>query len=154
MPGNTDSARASSIPSTSIEFYLSHVANPALQKPYNYKALISNQNPCQQHMILYNYVLIEENLRSAPEYVYLANVQPGRLVFSWTASNCSSLLYNIISDCGICPSVTNKTTATCYDLQLMTNASTCHFRISSFVCDLAGNPSFPIPVILKGMIWY
>ena len=66
-------------------------------------------------------------------------------------SDCSTLKlgYNITSDCGTCV-ITNMTTATCSDLQLSTNASVCHFRVSSLVCDQAGDPSSPVAVTLKG----
>ena len=67
-------------------------------------------------------------------------------------SNCSTLQYIIASDCGVCPSVTNMTTATCSDLQLTTNAVLCHFRVSSRACDLVGNPSSPTAVTLKGIL--
>ena len=44
------------------------------------------------------------------------------------------------------------TNATCPDLHLTTNAgaSVYHFRISSVVCDQAGNPSSPVSVKLRG----
>ena len=65
-------------------------------------------------------------------------------------TNCSHLHYNITSDCGSCPSVTNETIATCSVLQLTTNATECHFRVSSVVCDILGDPSSLVAVILKG----
>ena len=43
-------------------------------------------------------------------------------------------------------------TATCSDLQLTANANLCHFSVSSHICNLDGNPSSPLEVLLKGMI--
>ena len=76
------------------------------------------------------------------------------LAFNWTPviSNCSTLQYSIVSDCGTCPTVTNMTTATCSDLQLTTNASLCYFRVTSRACDLTGSPSSPTAVTLKGIL--
>ena len=92
-------------------------------------------------------------VRSAPDSIYLADAQKGRLIFSWssvTSNDCSALQYSIASDCGICPTVTNGTTTTCSDLQLSTNPIVCHFRVRSVACDLIGNPSSPVSVTLKG----
>lgn len=97
------------------------------------------------------YIIIVSNLHPPPEDIYLADVRPGRLVFSWTASECSTTIYyDITTDCGTCPVVTNTTTATCSSLQLSTSARLCHFRVSSVACDLSGNPSSPVAVTLKG----
>ena len=95
-----------------------------------------------------------KNLYPPPDNLYLADAQQGRLVFNWTPviSNCSTLQYNITSDCGTCYTFTNATTATCSDLQLTTNAVLCHFRVSSRACDLVGNSSSPIAVTLKGIL--
>ena len=89
---------------------------------------------------------------SAPDNIYLVDAQKEELLFSWTpvASNdCSGQKYSITSDCGTC-TITNMTTATCSDFQLTTNAVTCHFSVSSVVCDQAGDPSSPVSVTLKG----
>ena len=92
------------------------------------------------------------NLPPPPEEIYLVDIQPGRLIFSWTASGCSIVWYDVTSDCGICTVVINTTTAMCSNLQLSTNARLCHFRVSSVACDLNGNPSSPVAVTLKGNI--
>ena len=84
--------------------------------------------------------------------IYLADAQKEKLVFSWNSvasNNCSALNYTITSDCGSC-TITNMTIATCSDLQLTTNAVTCHFSINSDVCNQAGDPSSPVTVTLKG----
>ena len=98
------------------------------------------------------YITTATNLYPPPDDIYLADARPGTLVFNWipVISNCSMLQYNISSDCGTCPTVTNATTAICSDLQLTTNASLCHFRVSSRACDLLGNPSSSFAVNLKG----
>jgi hypothetical protein len=95
---------------------------------------------------------------SAPDIIYLSGASEDELEFSWTpvASDiyCSSLLYRIASDCGTCQYyITSETIANCFDLQLTTSAIECHFRVSSVVCDLSGDPSFPVAVILKGNIY-
>ena len=94
------------------------------------------------------------NLYPPPDNIYLADAQPGTLVFNWTPVifNCSTLQYSIASDCGACPSVTNMTSAMCSDLQMTTNAVVCHFRVSSRACGLVGNPSSPTAVTLKGTL--
>ena len=104
----------------------------------------------------YNYyVYIATNPYPPPDNLYLADVQAGKLIFNWTSiisNNCSTLQYSITSDCGTCPNATNRTTATCSDLQLTTNARLCHFRVSSHACSLVGHPSSPIAVVLKGAL--
>ena len=88
-----------------------------------------------------------------PDDLHLTDAQPGKLTFNWSSvisNNCSIPLYNITSDCGICPTVTNITTVTCSDLQLTTNVDTCHFRVSTQTCNLTGNLSSSVTVTLKG----
>jgi hypothetical protein len=89
-----------------------------------------------------------------PENPSIADAQEGKLVFEWSSvrSNdyCNVPQYSITSDCGICPAITNITTATCSGLQLSTNATMCHFRVSTRACNLTGNPSPPLAVTLKG----
>ena len=101
-------------------------------------------------------------VRSAPDIVYLSDANEENLVFSCTPgpgpavsnSNCSSLQYNITSDCGTCPLVSSitDTKATCSDLELTTNASECYFNVSSVatVCDLLSGASSSVAVTLKG----
>ena len=87
-----------------------------------------------------------------PDNINLAEVQPGKLIFNWTStiSTCSTVQYNIASDGGSCPVVTNMTTVTCSDLQLTANANVCHFRVSNRACGLVGTSSSPVAVTLKG----
>ena len=103
---------------------------------------------------LYTNCIIATNRYPSPANIYLTDAQPGTLVFNWTPviTNCSTLQYSIISDCGTCPTITNATTAICSDFQLTTNANLCNFSVSSRACDLTGNPSSPIVVTLKGMV--
>ena len=98
-------------------------------------------------------ISIAKNLYPPPNDVHLADVRPGQVTFTWTSvsSSCSSVYYNITSDCGVCPTTINMTTATCSDLQLSTEPVVCTFRVSSVVCDLTGNPSEPVVVTIKGM---
>ena len=92
---------------------------------------------------------------AAPNNIYLADAQKGDLLFSWNSvitNDCSGVKYNIISDCGTCPTITNGTTATCSDLQLSNSTALCHFRVSSAVCDQAENYFSPkLAVKLKGI---
>ena len=101
---------------------------------------------------MFNIVLLP--VPSAPSNVYLSDASEDKLEFLWTpvASdiNCSSLVYNITSDCGTCLFVTSETITNCSDLQLTTSAMECHFSVSSVVCDLSGDPSSPVAVMLKG----
>ena len=89
-----------------------------------------------------------------PHNISLADVQLGKLIFNWTStfSTCSTIRYNIASDCGSCSITTNTTTATCSDLQLTTNASVCHFRVSNRACGRVGTSSSPVAVMLKGSL--
>ena len=89
-----------------------------------------------------------------PNDVHLADAGPGNLKFSWSpvANHCASLQYNINSTCGVCPSVTNSTSALCtIDDTLSHNANKCAFKTRSGVCgNITGRWSDPIYVILKG----
>ena len=108
---------------------------------------------CIDNIIMNNPTVTVTNLYPPPDNIYLADAQPGILVFKWTPAifNCSTLKYTIASDCGACPTVTNMTTAICSDIQLTTNAVLCHIRVSSHACNLVGIPSLPTAVILKGI---
>ena len=104
---------------------------------------------CVDNITTNNHTVTATNLYPPPDNLYLADVQPGTLVFDWTPtiSNCSTIQYNIIttSECGACPIVTNMTTATCSGIQPTTesDAVLCHIRVSSHACNLVGNPSLP-----------
>ena len=95
------------------------------------------------------------NFYPPPENLSLTDAQEGKLMFKWSSvrsnSYCNIPQYGITSDCGVCPTITNMTIATCSDLQLSTNAVTCHFQVSTHACNLIGNPSLAIRVTLKGI---
>lgn len=103
-----------------------------------------------------NVMITETNLPPPPDNIHLADAQPGKLTFNWTSStsNSSTLQYDIASDCGTCPTVANMTTATCSNLQVSTNTSLCHFRVSTLACNLAGFLSPPTAITLKGTLYY
>ena len=50
-----------------------------------------------------------------PKNVHLTDVKLGMITFSWipTVLHCSALTYEILSDCGECPTATSSTLATC-----------------------------------------
>ena len=107
---------------------------------------------CIDNITMNNPTVTVTNRYPPPDNIYLADAQPGTLVFKWTPAifNCSTLKYTIASDCGACPIITNKTTATCSFPQLSTNARLCHFSVSSSACDLVGISSSTTAVTLKG----
>ena len=81
----------------------------------------------------------------------LVDIKPGKLIFSWTpiARRCSSMYYEIQSNCGECPTATNSTVATCIVNNLQ--ARLCTFTVRSVVCDnIVGSWSNEIEVMLKG----
>ena len=92
------------------------------------------------------------NLHPPPNDIQLVEAQAKQLIFNWTPalSTCSIVQYNITSNCGTCPAVTNMTRAACSDFQLTTNAVLCQFSVNSVACNHPGNSSSPITVILKG----
>lgn len=87
-----------------------------------------------------------------PENIHLADIKPGKLTFSWTpiALLCSELTYEILSDCGECPTATNSTFVSCtIESSQPTN---CTFAVRSIVCGgIAGSWSNAIKVMLRGI---
>ena len=70
------------------------------------------------------------------------------------APNCSAILYNInASDvCGECPANTTLTTATCNEVQLISDVQVCNFSIQTNVChEIASNDSGSLNFILPGI---
>ena len=89
-----------------------------------------------------------------PGGIHLATVDDGLLLFEWISISaaCTSVLYSITSNCGVCPHNTNLTIASCFDLQLSTSPTVCTFAIASVVCgNIFGTPSDPISITLKGI---
>lgn len=75
-----------------------------------------------------------------PSNIQLIGVSPEQLVFNWTTvdSNCSTLKYNVESNCGTCPDIVEKTvnSATCsIDLSAVTNnMMLCSFGVLNVIC--------------------
>ena len=110
------------------------------------------------HDILICHTLLQSDPLPPPIDIHLVIVSPEHLVFSWTSvqSNCSTLQYNIDSDCGTCLDVIEKTVnlVTCsFDLSAVIESTMlCSFGISSVICgNISGNLSAPLDVILKGI---
>ena len=104
-------------------------------------------------LILMLMSIIHSDPLPPPTNVQLVDVNSKQLVFNWSSeeSNCSTLQYNIDSDCGICTN-TVTTFATCsIDLSAITN-NMCTFAIQSVVCgNISGILSDPLSITLKGM---
>ena len=95
-----------------------------------------------------------------PENIYLANVTPGGLVFSWNYTlNCPSLRYNIRSEnCGQCPNTTDSTSVNCTGFTISNSVNLCTFTVQTAICGingslpLVGNLSDLVTVNLTGKI--
>lgn len=91
-----------------------------------------------------------------PSNIHLADARQGYLLFSWSrvANSCAALQYHISSTCGVCPNVTNITSALCtIDDAISHDTNMCSFKIRSVVCgNITGRWSDPIHVTLKGKI--
>lgn len=71
-----------------------------------------------------------------PNMISLAHAQPGpvsELTFNWTqvTSDCADTQYQIISDCGQCPRITNFTTVVCNGVHI---PIVCAFEVATVVC--------------------
>ena len=89
-----------------------------------------------------------------PNDVQLTHVTPNRLTFNWSSvqAGCSTLQYNIESNCGTCQS-TMLSSATC-SFELPTNSNditVCNFAVQSTICanSIIGSLSTPVRVTLK-----
>ena len=63
------------------------------------------------------------------------DVTSNAVTFSWSvvAPNCPTVHYNILaSNCGSCPTTTNRTTVTCTDVP--TSGGVCAFAVQTVVC--------------------
>ena len=88
---------------------------------------------------------------SPPENVHLTDVKPGKLTFSWapTVLHCSALTYEILSDCGVCPTTTSSTLVTCTTES--SQPRLCTFAVRSVACGgIVGSWSNEIEVMLRG----
>ena len=91
---------------------------------------------------------------SPPNNVCLSDTYEGTLVFNWTSpiQKCTSISYQISSDCGSCPETTSTTTVNCSVGAITHEASNCTFSVRSVVCGRTGEANRPIIVTLKGMV--
>ena len=94
-----------------------------------------------------------------PEDIYLVEVSPAGLLFSWNqAQNCPSLRYNIQSEnCGRCPNTTDGMSANCSDFSLSNSITLCNFSVETVTCGInskpiVGNLSDPVIMNLTGKI--
>ena len=85
-----------------------------------------------------------------PRNLKISDIQSGYVIFTWDSvgPNCSSVRYNITSDCGVCPMTTNSTNITCSDQQI---PSTCVLHVQSMICGFTGSASAPVVQELKCM---
>ena len=68
--------------------------------------------------------------------VHLVDVGLHQLTFSWNMvlPNCPAISYNLTTkNCGICESITAKTTVTCNELII--DGRVCTFAVTAVVCD-------------------
>ena len=93
-----------------------------------------------------------------PSNIQLISVSSEQVVFNWTSveSNCSTLHYNIMSNCGTCPHTIESTanSVTCFiDLSASAgNITLCAFGVQSVICaNISGNFSTPLNLTLKRM---
>ena len=90
-----------------------------------------------------------------PNNVQLTNASSEELTFSWKSLTpvCSSIRYHInSSNCGVCPTTTGSTTATCYDLQLSREKRVCKFSVQNVVCGNVGNSSVTVQELIGGIV--
>ena len=95
----------------------------------------------------------------SPSNVSLIEATPGHLVFSWTSvtHECSAITYIFdATNCGVCPTATNTTTATCSTPVLQSNdARICTVSVRAVVCnDVEGEQSNLATIRLKGIVIY
>ena len=102
-----------------------------------------------------NYYVSIDACSEVKPVVYLTKVSQGQLTFNWSRLNseCSTVQYLIISDCGSCPrSINDETSATCSNLQLLETERNCTFSVMSMTRGFNGTSSDPFTVTLKGII--
>ena len=91
----------------------------------------------------------------APDDLQLTQVKPNELTFSWSSvePNCSTLQYELQSNCGTCTNNPNNLlpSAVClFELSAISNGI-CNFAVQSAICgNLVGLLSSSILVTLRG----
>ena len=89
-----------------------------------------------------------------PNDVQLTHVTSNQLTFNWSSvqPDCSTLQYNIESNCGTCrPTILSSSSATCsFELPINSN-DVCNFAVRSTICanSIIGSLSTPVRVTLK-----
>ena len=81
------------------------------------------------------------------------NISAGLLKFYWSPldSECSTVQYRIMSDCGNCSRyITDEISATCSELQLSETATNCTFSVQGMTRGFNGTQSNSTSVTLKG----
>ena len=96
------------------------------------------------------YININTGRFSSPDKLQISNVDisPRQLIFEWSpvVPDCHAIQYDILaSNCGSCPTTTNRTNATCTDVPT-TNSSLCTFAVQTVCGNVTGNASDPIRV--------
>ena len=94
---------------------------------------------------------------SPPINVTLAHIRSdpvSELTFSWTriALDCIDTQYNIISDCGQCPTNTKFTTVICRGVGIPVNGCICSFMIRTIVCGHISSDFQHLYLKLKGIL--
>ena len=89
-----------------------------------------------------------------PMDVKLLSVGESHLNFSWSDAvrpSCPALYYKInTTNCGVCPTTTNKTDVQCTGFNVSTERQMCQLSVQTVVCDhLTGSRSNEITVILQ-----
>ena len=91
-----------------------------------------------------------------PSNLALAHIRPGfrnELTFNWTrvAPDCRDVQYQITSDCGQCPTITNFTTVICHGAHIPPRGGhVCSFEVKTLVCGHIDSDSRHLSINLKG----
>lgn len=87
----------------------------------------------------------------SPDNVNVTVVHQKTITFNWSfIPDCTSVTYNISSNCGSCPEASSNTSVTCSDWQQSMDESGCTFSVQSSVCGCVGTFSTPVTVTSKG----
>ena len=95
---------------------------------------------------------------SPPSNVTLVKIRSdpvSELTFSWTriSQDCNDTQYNIISDCGQCPTTTKFTTVICHGVDIPVDGHICSFMIKKIVCGQISSDFQHLYLKLKGIIY-
>ena len=92
-----------------------------------------------------------------PDDICLVSATKNALTLQWTSVSptCAAIQYSIEqSNCGDCPNVTDQTTIACTseDGYAEFDGQQCRLTVRTTVCDVTGNQSEEVIVMLKGML--